>query len=160
MLIRAIETFLTDETGVVSVDWTTLSAAAVGLALTTAGALSGAFQGVIARVDAELRAQQLSDGFVQFTSAHFEPLYQLGLLDPETAGMMFDTANDMMNDEIISALQAGFVALEEGRLNTTEIAALIAIGSVAWQRNVVPDTVLDYYFGFGGNQSPRVASAL
>lgn len=159
-MIRAIRSFLTDEAGVVSVDWTMLSAAAVSLALATAGALSGAFQTMISRVDAELRTQQLSDDFVQFTSAHFEPLYELGLLDPESAGTMFDTANDMMNADIISALQEGITALEDGLLNSDEIAALIAIASVAWQRNIVPDTVLDYYFGFGGNQSPRVSGAL
>ncbi|MBF9060605.1 hypothetical protein HKCCSP123_15595 [Rhodobacterales bacterium HKCCSP123] len=159
-MIRAITSFLNDQAGAVSVDWTTLSAAAVGMSLATAAMLTDSLQMVVSRVDGELRAQQMNDGFIQFTSAHFEPLYENNLLAPDRAESMFSTANGLMNLEILSALEEGIAALEAGQLTTDEIAALVAIASVAWQRNIVPDHVLDYYFGFDGNPSPRIGDAL
>lgn len=159
-MIRAITRFAADETGAVTVDWTTLSAAAVGMALATAAALNGSFQTMISRVDGELRAQQMNDGFIQFTSAHFEPLYENNLVSRDHAETMFTTANALMNHDILEALEAGIQALEAGQLDDEEIAALIAIASVAWQRNIVPDQILDYYFGFGENETPRVRDAL
>jgi hypothetical protein len=159
-MIRAITSFARDEAGAVTVDWTTLSAAAVGMALATAAALNGSFQMMISRVDGELREQQMSDGFIQFTSAHFEPLYESNLVSPKRAETMFTIANGLMNHEVLEALEAGIQALEAGQLTDEEIAALIAIASVAWQRNIVSDDILDYYFGFGENDTPRVKDAL
>lgn len=159
-MIRVITTFLRDDSGAVTVDWTTLSAAAVGMSLATAAMLNDSFQMMISRVDGELRAQQMNDGFIQFTSAHFEPLYENNLIAPERAEMMFGTANALMNHDIIEALEAGIEALEAGQLSMDELAALIAIASVAWQRNIVPDEILDYYFGFDGNEMPRIKDAI
>ena len=160
MMIPAIMTYLQDERGVVSVDWTALSAGAIGLALATAGMLTGAFDIMISRVDGELHEQQMNDGFIQFTSAHFEPLYSENLIEASVAEGMFDTANDLLNHDILNTLQEGLEALEAGLLTTDEVAALTAVASVAWQRNLVPDHILDYYFGFDGNETPRVAGAL
>jgi hypothetical protein len=157
-MIAMITTFLQDERGVVSVDWTTLSAGAIGLALATAGLLTGAFDVMISRVDGELRDQQLNDGFIKFTSAHFEALYENNLIQPAEAESLFGTANDLLNHDVLKQLQEGLEKLEAGELTSAEdIANLIAIGSVAWQRNLVDDPILDYYFGFGGNDTPRLA---
>ncbi|NKX46224.1 Flp family type IVb pilin [Roseicyclus persicicus] len=151
--------FLRDESGVVSVDWTVLSAATVAMSLATVAVLSGAIQGLISRLDAELRAQQMSDNFVVFTSAHFEPLYEGNHITAEAAEGLFALANEMMNQEVLDALEYGLQALENGELSPDDIAVLIAIGSVAAQRNLVPDEILDYYFGFYGGTA-RVYDAL
>ena len=147
-----IQHFIKDERGAVTVDWTVLSAATVGMSLATVGVLNGGLQGLVSRMDAELRAQQMSDNFIQFTSAHFEPLYQNGFTTAEEAEAAHDAANQMMNQEIIDALQYGIEKLEAGLLNTDQIVTLVAIASVARQRNIVDANVLDYYFGTdGGN---------
>lgn len=148
--------YLRDEAGAVTVDWTTLSAGAVALALATAGVLTAAINGVNSRLDGELRAQQLSDGFVQFRSAHFEPLYAAGALAPETAEELFNTVNALLNQDVLNYLQAGISALEAGTLPASELGALVAVGSVAHQRNLIPDSYLDHYFGFNGG-SPAIA---
>jgi len=152
--------FLKAEQGAVTVDWTTLSSAAVGLSLATAAMLTGTVDMVTSRLDAELRDQQLSDGFVQFASAHFEPLYAEGKLDPEIAAEIFDIANQAMNQELIDALEAGISAFEAGEaLSTQDIATLIAVASVAYQRNLIPDHILEYYFGFDGSAG-AISSAI
>lgn len=156
----ALAAFIADDTGAVSVDWTSLSAAAVGLSLATAAMLNDSFQMMISRVDGELREQQMSDGFVGFVPAHFEELFDGNHIEEADAEAAFGTANEMLNQELIDALEAGIEALENGTLTTAEVADLVAIASVAWQRNVVPDEILDYYFGFGGNQNPRIDQAL
>lgn len=147
-----IQRFLKDDSGAVTVDWTVLSAATVGMSLATVGVLNGGLQGLVSRVDAELRDQQMSDNFIQFTSAHFEPLYEFGFTTAEEAEVAFDTANLMMNQEIIDALQYGLEKLEAGLLSADQMVTLVALASVARQRNIVDATVLDYYFGTdGGN---------
>jgi hypothetical protein len=156
----ALATFCHDDRGAVSVDWTTLSAAAVGMSLATAAALNGTFQTMISRMDGELRDQQMSDDFVGFTPAHFENLFAENQLQEEDAEAMFTVANELLNQEIINALEKGIEGIENGTLTPSEIAELVAIASVAWQRNVVDDPVLDYYFGFGGNESPRIGQLL
>lgn len=140
--------FWQSEKGAVTVDWTMLSAAAVGLSLATAAMLTGTLDMVISRVDDELRTQQLSDDFVQFTSAHFEPLYQGGALDAETAEDLFATANAMMNQELLDALEWGLEQLQSGSISGDDMAALYAVASVAYQRNLVSDQILEGYFGF------------
>jgi hypothetical protein len=155
---RSIQ-FWHSEDGAVTVDWTTLSAAAVAMALGIAGLLMGAINTVNSRLDGELRAQQLSDGFVQFRSAHFEALYAVGTLEPETAEQLFTTMNALLNQDILDNLQAGIAALEAGTLPANEIGVLVAIASVAAQRNLIPDYYLNYYFGFDGS-TPAIASVL
>jgi Flp pilus assembly pilin Flp len=155
----SVVSFLRDDAGVVSVDWTVLSAATVAMSLATVGLLNGGLQGLISRLDGELRSQQMSDSFVEFTSAHFEPLYEGNHINAAAAEELFTLANSMMNQELIDALQYGIQAIEAGETFTPEeIAQLMAIASVAHQRNLLPDSVMNHYFGFDGE--PGVISSL
>jgi chromosome condensin MukBEF complex kleisin-like MukF subunit len=158
-MYRPTLNFLTSDSGAVTVDWTTLAAAAVGMALATAAMLTGTINMVNSRLDGELRQQQLSDGFVRFTSAHFEMLYATGALEPDAAEQLFTTVNALLNQDILNNLQAGIAALEAGTLPAHEIGVLVALASVASQRNLIPDYYLDYYFGFDGS-TPAIASVL
>lgn len=142
--------FLSDESGAVTVDWTVLSAASVAMSLATVGVLNGGLQSVVSRVDAELREQQMSDNFVQFTSAHFQPLYEKNLATAEQAEQAYDTANAMMNQEIIDSLQTGIEKMEAGDLTHDEMIVLLGLASVARQRNILDPEILDYYFGVDG----------
>ena len=151
--------FLSDESGAVTVDWVVLSAASVAMSIATAGVLTGGLDAMVSRLDAELRDQQMSDSFVRFTSAHFEPFYERGLATPEQALEAFDAINLMMNQEIIDGLQSGILALEEGRLTQDDILTLTALASVARQRNIIDDQILDYYFGADGTAG-RIAALL
>jgi Flp pilus assembly pilin Flp len=152
-------TFLKDDRGAVTVDWTVLSAAVVSMSLATVGVLSGGIQSMVSRLDAELRSQQMSDNFVQFTSAHFEPLYEGDQITAATAEELFYAANALMNQEIIDALNYGIQALENGELTPQDIGTLVALASVADQRNLISDQILDYYFGFDGSYA-RIDDAL
>lgn len=158
-MTNRISDFFKSELGAVTVDWTVLSAAVVSMSLATVGVLSGGIQNMVSRLDAELRSQQLSDNFVQFTSAHFEPLYADDHISPATAQELFDSANLLMNQEIIDALNYGIQALENGQLTPQDVGTLIALASVADQRNLISDQTLDYYFGFDGSY-PRINDAL
>ncbi len=149
-MIRSIQNFLLDDSGAVTVDWTVLSAATVGMSLATVAVLNGGIQGMVSRMDAELREQQMSDNFIQFTSEHFEPLYENGFTTAAEAEAAHNVANQMMNQEIIDALQYGIEKLEAGLLNTDQIVTLMALASVARQRNIIDPNVLDYYFGTDG----------
>ncbi|MDG3040063.1 hypothetical protein P6F28_02130 [Roseicyclus marinus] len=142
--------FVSDDSGAVTVDWTVLSAASVAMSLATVGVLNGGLQSVVSRVDAELREQQMSDNFVQFTSAHFQPLYQHNLATAEQAELAYDAANTMMNQEIIDSLQAGIQKMEAGQLTQDEVITLLGLASVARQRNILDPEMLDYYFGVDG----------
>lgn len=159
MMNRDLTAFLCDETGAVTVDWTMLSAAAVGLSLATAAMLTGTLDMVISRVDNELRTQQLSDDFVQFTAAHFEPLLEHGSVDAETLETLFNTANAMMNQEIIDALEWGLEQVQAGSISSADMAALYAVASVAYQRNLVPDQILEGYFGFAPSANGGASAA-
>ena len=158
-MVSLVSRFLRREAGAVSVDWTVLSAATVAMSLATVGVLSGGLQALIGRLDGELRAQMMSDSFVTFTSAHFEPLYEGNHVSAEVAEELFLAANQMMNNEILALLQAGLEAYAEGELSAEDIAQLYAIASVAAQRNLVSDDILDYYFGFAGNP-PQITAGL
>jgi hypothetical protein len=151
-------TFLRDTRGAVTVDWTVLSAAAVAMSLATVGVLNGGIAAMVSRADGELREQQMSDNFIGFTSAHFEPLYEHNITTAEVAEDYFNAANEMMNQDIINALELGITALEEGRLTTDDMAILMALASVAHQRNIIDDGVMNYYFGFDGS-SGRISNA-
>ena len=143
-----LQSFWHNENGAITVDWTVLGAAVVGLSLATAAALTGTLDMVISRVDHELRSQQLSDDFVQFTPAHYEQLLSQAAVDTETAQSLFAIANSMMNQDIINALAQGLERMANGTLSNTEQAMLYAIASVAYQRNIVEDYILQAYFGF------------
>jgi Flp pilus assembly pilin Flp len=158
-MIHSLQTFLTDDRGTVSVDWAVLSAAVVALSLATVTVLNGGVQTMVSRMDAELRTQQLSDSFVTFTSAHFEALYEHDLITPDVAQEVFANANALMNHEIIDGLQDGILALEDGRLTEADIPTLMALASVARQRNIIDDEIIDYYFG-GAGTNGRISALL
>jgi Flp pilus assembly pilin Flp len=159
-MIKFFNRFLHGNSGAVAVDWTVLSASVLAMSLATVAVLNGGIQGLVSRMDAELRAQQMSDNFIQFTSAHFEPLYEYNLTTPEYAEAAFNLANDMMNQEIIDALHAGILAMEAGTLTDEEAVALVALGSVARQRNIIDSEILNYYFGFDGTAGVIGGTAL
>ena len=114
---------------------------------------------MISRVDNELRTQQMSDDFVQFTSAHFEPLYAFGNVDAETAESLFTIANNMMNQEILDGLAWGLEQMQSGAISSNDMVALYAVASVAYQRNLVPDQILEGYFGFAPSANGDVSAA-
>lgn len=151
--------FLTDDSGTVSVDWAVLSGAVIAMSLATVAVLNGGIASLVSRMDAELRDQQLGDSFVTFTSAHFEALYERNLTTPALAQDVFTSANALMNQEILDGLQSGILALEEGRLTQDDILTLTALASVARQRNIIDDQILDYYFGADGTAG-RIAALL
>lgn len=146
---RRLIQFVRGEAGAVSVDYTVLSAAAVGMAMSAAAILTGGVQDLTQRIDAELRTRQLSDSFVVFTSSHFEPLYEQQLVSPEDAAYAFALADEMMNQEIIDALGAGLILAQQETLTPAQMTELFALASVAYQRNIIDDAVLEQYFGIG-----------
>jgi Flp pilus assembly pilin Flp len=82
--------FLSEEHGAISVDYTVLSAAAVSMAIATTAIVTGGIDNLTQRIDTELRERQLNDTFIDFESAHFEPLYMAGLLSEEAAGDLWN----------------------------------------------------------------------
>jgi hypothetical protein len=149
-MTHLLHTFILDDRGAVTVDWTVLSSATVAMSLATVALLNGTLRDVEGRLDAELRAQQMSDNFIQFTSEHFEPLYAANVATEEEVEAVYDVANQLMNQEIIDALEYGIEKLEAGALTEEQAIDLMAVASVARQRNIVDSNVLDYYFGFDG----------
>ncbi len=150
--------FLHDESAAVTVDWTVLSAAAVGMALATVAVLQDGIDGLVGTVDSELRSQQMSDSFVLYLSGHYEDALAEGLLSSEDAEYYFEYANDLMNHEVIEGLELGIQMMEDGELTQDDLPLLLSLGSVAYQRNIVDDDVLDHYFGLAGNSEPAYLS--
>lgn len=147
----ALRHFLTCETGTVTVDWTVLSAAAVSMSLATVAVLEGGIEGLISRVDSELRTQQISDSFVTFLSGHYEAALEEDLFNTDDGSYYFDYANTLMNHEILQSLETGIQLMEDGELTLEELPLLISLGSVAYQRNIADDDELNHYFGFDGS---------
>jgi hypothetical protein len=142
--------FLRDENAAVTVDWTALSAAAVSMALATVTVLEGGIDGLIGRIDGELRSQQMSDNFITYLSGHFEPMIADGMMSAEDGETFFVAANALLNHEILENLQIGIDRMVLGELPEDDLPILIALASVAMQRNIASDEMLDYYFGFDG----------
>jgi len=147
-MLAHLKPYLREEHGAVTVDWTVLSAAAVAMALATLTVMNGGIDGLKSRLEAELRTQQLSDNFVNFTSEHFEDFYETGSMSEEEAAEYFELANGMMNQDIIDMLEEGIPDMTAGELTQTEIEQLYAVASVAYQRNIIDDAILEYHFGF------------
>lgn len=141
-----LHSFIHDERGAVTVDWTVLSSAAVAMALATVAMLDEGILSMVSRMDAELREQSLSDNYIGFTPAHFEPVLELGFTTASYAEELFETANDLMNHEIITGLELGIQAIENGTLSQDDAVILVALASVARQRNIIDAQILDYYF--------------
>lgn len=139
--------FLKDERGAVTVDWTALSSAAVAMALATVAVLNDGISTMVSRMDAELRDQQMSDNYIGFRPTHFEPAFALGFTTASYAEDLFETANSMMNQDILNAMAIGIEAIENGTLSQDDAVTLIALASVARQRNIIDAQVFDYYFG-------------
>lgn len=112
--------------------------------------ITGGIENLTQQIDAELRARQLNDSFISFESVHFEPLYQAGLLSEEQAADLWNSANTQMNQTLIDQLEEGIAKIQNGTITEEELGELFAAASVAYQRNVVDDAVLEYYFGFDG----------
>ncbi len=144
-MIGMLHNFLHDERGAVTVDWTADSAASVALA--TVAVLDDGIATMISRMDAELRDQQMSDNYIGYRPAHFEPLLELGFTTASYAEDLFETANAMMNQDIIDAMAIGIEAIENGTLSQDDAVTLAALASVARQRNIIESQVFDYYFG-------------
>ena len=145
--------YLRDDRGSVAVDWTVISAAAVGLAVATTAIMTDAIDVVSSRMDSELRSRMLTDEFIQFAANHFEPILATGTVSEEHVETIYNAAGDLMNHELLSELTHGIEALEAGTLTEEGLVGLVALGSVAYQRNLVDDATLDYYFGFEGSEA-------
>lgn len=146
-----ISRFATNESGAITVDWTVISAAAVGIAIATTAVLTNSINVLSSRMDDELRTRTLGDEWVQFIPNHFSPILETGFVTQENAQDIYNAASDTMNYDILSGLSEGIAALEDGTITASEMVELVAIASVAYQRNLVDDAMLDYYFGFEGS---------
>lgn len=146
-----LKRFFREEHGAISVDYTVISAAAVGMAIATTAIVTGGIHNLTQQIDTELRERQLNDTFIAFESAHFNPLYQAGFLTEEQAAELWNSANAAMNQELIDQLAAGIEKIQDGSITQEELGTLFAAASVAYQRNIVDDSVLEYYFGLDGS---------
>jgi Flp pilus assembly pilin Flp len=140
--------YLKDDGGAVSVDYTVLSAAAVGVAIAATAVLVIGIDTLTGRVDAELRDRQLNDEFIGFLPAHFNQLFDAGIIDENDALALWTVADTRMNQQLIDTLVEGITKIEDDTITNEELAELYAAASVAYQRNIVDDAVLEYYFGF------------
>lgn len=150
-MVIILKKFLSEEHGAISVDYTVLSAAAVGMAVATTAIVTGGIENLTQQIDTELRDRQLNDTFIAFESVHFEPLYMAGLLTEEQATELWNSANASMNQDLIDQLAEGIEKINDGSITEEELGDLFAAASVAYQRNVVDDAVLEHYFGFDGS---------
>jgi Flp pilus assembly pilin Flp len=146
-MVQFVE-FLKDDSGAISVDYTVLSAAAVSVAIAATAVLVVGIDNLTGRVDAELRDRQLNDEFIGFSSAHFNPLYNAGVLTEAQAQTLWTVADTKMNQQLIDQLVAGIAKIQDNTITAEELPELYAAASVAYQRNIVDDAVLEYYFGF------------
>ncbi len=137
MQTSQLHEFLRSDSGAVTVDWVVLTAAVTGMALAATSVLDEGIGTLASNLDAQLRSQQVSDAFVQFNSSHFNALYDAGITTEAAAASFFTTANQMTNAEILSGLQDGLLAYNDGQLTNDEIALLAAMASVGVQRNIV-----------------------
>lgn len=150
--LSAGASFVADESGAMTVDWTVLSASAVAMAIAVTALLTDTVQVLSGRMDGELRSRQLSDSFIEFYASHFGPILETGFISQAQAEDVYNIANGLMNHTIIAELTAGITALEEGTITPEHLVQLVAVASVAFQRNIADDAMLDYYFGFQGSE--------
>lgn len=135
--------FLISESGAITVDWVVLTAAVTGMALAATAVVESGIADLASDLEAQLRTQQVSDAFVQFDSSFFNDLYDLGMVSEEDAEVYFNLANEMTNADILTALEQGVMDLNDGNLSDAEIAQLVAVASVAVQRNIIDAESLD-----------------
>jgi len=145
--MRTIREFIQDDTGAITVDYVVLSAAAVGMAIATTDILRGGIDGMTSNLEEQLRTRNLSDDFVVFDSAHFSTSLNTGFLSEADANQLFDMANQMTNASILSLLEEGMTAMNNGvELSDQDYAELSAVASVARQRNIADSAELDQFF--------------
>lgn len=154
---RVIEKFLSDERGAITVDWVVLSAAAVGMSIAATGVVRGGLDDLASNLEAQLRSQQISDAFVQFRSNQFDMAYDMGLMTEEQAQDLFEQANLLTNADILGGLEDAIEKIVNGTISDSELQEAFALASVAYQRNIIDDDVIHYYFGdndgnYGGNE--------
>lgn len=152
-----IEKFLSDDSGAITVDWVVLSAAAVGMSIAATGVVRGGLDDLASNLEAQLRSQQISDAFVQFRSNQFDTAYDMGLMTEEQAQDLFADASEMTNADILGGLEEAIEKIVNGTISETELQEAFALASVAYQRNIIDDDVIHYYFGddngnYGGNE--------
>lgn len=150
-VLTLVSNYLADDSGAMSVDWTVLSAGAVSVAIATTAIMTDTIDNLSMRMDAELRARQLGDEWVQFYANHFEPILAVGAISETQAETAYSEVEELMNHDVVTNLAAGITAMEEGTITEQELVTLVALASVAYQRNIVDDGILDHYFGFGGS---------
>ena len=143
--------FFRNESGAISVDWTVLSAAAVGMAIATTAIMNDSLSFVSGQMDDELRERQLSDEWIQYAASHFEPILQTGYMTSAEAEAVFTAAEGQMNYDIMSQLEAGIAEIDAGTISAEDLVDLVGVASVAAQRNLVDDAILNHYFGFDGS---------
>jgi len=147
------ETFIESEDAAITVDWVVLSAAAVAMAIAATDVISGGLDTLTSNLESQLRTQQISDAFVLFVPDHFDKMYDEGWLSEEDAEAMFDGVNSFTNAEILTLLDLGISEMQAGNLDEVQLAATYALASVADQRNIIEDSVVDTYFGDGSEGS-------
>lgn len=145
-MCSAVSNFIADETGAISVDWVVLSAAAVGMSLAATDVVRDGLRDVSSNLEAQLRTQQISDAFVGFTSNHFDALYDEGLITEEQAETLFTAANELTNADVLTILENGIEKMVNETITEQEMRELWAVASVAYQRNIIDDSVIEYYF--------------
>lgn len=153
----AAKRFARDESGAITVDWMMISCAAVGFALATAAYFTDINAFLATNMNNELEGNDLSDGVPAYLAEHFQPLVDEGVVTPEAAVELYDAAHEMMNYEIITQLEQGIEQIEAGTLTEQELSELVAVASVADERDLASEETLDFYFGFGGSD-PAYAS--
>ncbi|MBF9032181.1 hypothetical protein HKCCE3408_17410 [Rhodobacterales bacterium HKCCE3408] len=146
-MLRFIPFFKANERGAISVDYVVLSAAAVAMSIAATDVIRAGQRVLTSDMEAQLRSQNISDSFVEFTSTHFDPLYDAGMLTEEQAETLFNSANNMMNADILDTLEDGIYKMNEGTITEAELTELYAVASVAYQRNIVDADVIETYFG-------------
>jgi Flp pilus assembly pilin Flp len=150
-MLCSMQRYLRDDSGSVTVDYTVIGAGAIAMAIAATTVLVGGIDFLTGRVDEELRTRQLSDSYVDFTSAHFNEMYKDSSLTEEDAETLFLDTNKKMNQDIIDIIEDGITKVQDGTITEPELAELYAAASVAYQRNIINDGFLDYWFGFGGS---------
>lgn len=145
-MTQMLNKFFASEDAAVTVDWVVLSAGAVAMAIAATDVLSDGIGELTSNLENQLRQQQISDAFVQFTSDFFDPLYDAGMLSEADAEVLFEDANLMTNNEILVALEGYIEKMVNGDISEAELEEAFAVASVAAQRNIVDDEVVEYYF--------------
>ena len=156
----SVQTFIESEDGAITVDWVVLSAAVVAMAIAATDVINGGLRELSSNLEAQLRTQQISDAFVLFTSTHFDALYDAGIVTEPQAEDLFTAANDMTNGEILTALESYIEKIANATITDVELAEAYAVASVAYQRNIVEDAVIETYFTIDGDTSTPPAETI